>query len=230
VVEKWGLELRDFGRPFVLMGIGGWLVQNADRWIVAFLFGNDQAGLFNLAGNVAGVVPSFVSAGLMQRVFPSIFRQADQAKSPADWRRLAGRCDRVTMAFLGLTVAGLAMLHLLGPYLTGWLISKPNYGPSMPLLFPAGIAAAAVQTNQFQYLLLQGQHNSLGMVKVMSILATIRTLGSILAGMVSWSAFVIWLLISTAIIALLGRALIRRLALADFEEPRTPVLVDSSRG
>ncbi len=227
--DKWRQELRDFGRPFIWMGVGGWLLQFADRWTVAFFFGEHQAGVFNLASNIASMVPALVCGMLMQRVFPAIFRASDQARTEADWRRLARRCDQATLLFLGVTLGGLAALHLVGPYLVGWLVSA-RYAPCMPLLVPAGMGAVAMQTNQFQYLLLQGQHNSSAMVRVMLILATIRTIGTVAAAAVSWTVLLGWLLVSSLVVAGLGRALIQRVVLSHCRETRADALVSSVRG
>ncbi len=209
VRAAWIQELRDFGRPFMVLGIGGWLLQNADRWIVAVLFAKEQSGVFNLASNMAAIVPNFAAAGLMQRVFPAIFRQADSARTEQDWLRLARKCDWATGAMLGLTLAGLLTLQWISPWLRGWLIDE-SYGPSLRLLLPAGMAALSLQANQFQNLLLQGQHDSSSMVKVMLVLATMRTVGSIAAAAVSWSVFLVWLLFSAILVAVVGRALIRQ--------------------
>jgi O-antigen/teichoic acid export membrane protein len=226
---QWRKELRDFGRPFMAMGVAGWLLMYADRWVVDFAFGDEQLGLFTLASNIGSIVPGLVSAGLMQGAFPAVFRQSDQARSPQDWRNLARRCDWFTLLFLGVAVAGLGALQLVGPLLVGWLIGN-QYAPSMPLLLPAGMGAVAMQANQFQYLLLQGQHNSAGMLRVMLVLSGMRTIGSIVAGSISWSAFLGWQLISALLIVLLGRLLIQRMALSNSSEPKAGALAGSIRG
>jgi O-antigen/teichoic acid export membrane protein len=215
LVAQWRQELRDFGRPFVIMGLGGWLMLNADRWIVSFAFDERRLGLFSLATNIASIVPTFICAALMQWKFPAVFRASDRARSERDWRELARKCDRLTLLFLGLTLGGLGVLQLVGPHLVGWLIGQ-KYAASMPLLLPAGMATVALQTNQFQYLLLQGQHNSSGMIKVMLPLAALRTAGSLVAGAISWPVFLGWLLVSTALVAWVGRVSIQRMALLNY--------------
>jgi O-antigen/teichoic acid export membrane protein len=226
---KWLEELRVYGRPFILMGAGGWLLLNVDRWVVAWAFGWEQAGLFNLAANIAGIVPNMAVAGLLQWVFPGVFRQADTSRSTEDWQRLARRCDYCTLLFLGVTVGGLLALAAVGPYLVGWLISE-QYAPSMALLLPAGLAAAATQINQFQYLLLQGQHDSVSMAKLMIVLALIRTAGSVLAAAVSWPFFLGWLMISTLLVGWLGRTWIQKTVFQKLLEPKPDNLINSVRG
>ena len=209
---RWARELRDYGRPFVLMGVGGWLLQNADRWVVAQFFGEAQAGLFAMASNIGAIVPSLFAAGLMQLFFPRVFRQADAAKTVSDWHALARFCDRITWLLLGLSLVGLAALSWIGPHLVGWLIGE-KYQVAMTLLFPAGLAMLTVQANQFQYLLLQSRHNSVDMVKAMIVVAVVKTAGSVVAAAINWSAFLLWLALSTLVCAWLGRFLIQRLAL-----------------
>lgn len=218
---RWRQELRDFGRPFVLIGAGGWLLQSADRWIVAFRFGAEQAGLFNLATNLAAVVPALAVGALMQLVFPGVLRGADAARSPGDWRALARRCDLFTALVLAGGLGGLLALHAAGPWLLGWLIA-PRYADSLPLLLPAGCASMAAQANQFQYLLLAGRENSRAMVKVMLVVASARTLGCLLAAAWSLPAFLAWVVASTPLVAVLGRVLVRRAALPGGERLARP--------
>jgi O-antigen/teichoic acid export membrane protein len=221
---RWHTELREFGRPFVWMGVGSWLLLNADRWVVGVRFGEVQLGTFTLASNIASIIPNMVCAGMLQWVFPAVFRQADAARSTKDWRKLARRCDQFTLLFLAVTVSGLLCLKFLSPFLVPWLISR-KYAPGLPYLLPAGLAAAATQVNQFQYLLLQGQHDSNSMVRVMVLLASIRTAGSILAAWISWPVFLGWLMVSTLLVSLLGRARIQHLAFQ-----KAAVLVEADIG
>lgn len=216
--ERWGLELRRYGRPFIAMGVGSWLLANADRWVVVSCFGEEAAGLFSLASGMASVVPTLAMGGLMQLVFPKAFRQADAAQTGADWARLAKWCDQITLLFLGLTAAGLLVLWLASPYLLGSLISM-KYAPALAILAPTGCGVLTAQVNQFQYLLLQGQHNSLGMVKVMAVTAGVKTLGSLVAALISWEAFLGWLFLSVLVNWVVGRAMIRHLALSPLSAP-----------
>jgi O-antigen/teichoic acid export membrane protein len=216
--HRWRRELREYGRPFILLGVGGWLLQSADRWVVVQFYGEEQAGLFALATSLGAVVPTLAVSALMQRVFPEVFRQADRARTLADWQALARRCDRATLLFLGLTLGGLLSLHWLGPQLVGWLI-HPRYGPAMSMLLWAGLAMVTVQVNQFHYLLLQGQHNSTAMVKVMACVSGVKTLGSVITAAISWPLFLSWLAVSVLVSAWLGRFLIHRIALTAVSVP-----------
>lgn len=208
---QWVAELREYGRPFIILGIGSWLLQYADRGVVMLFFGEKQAALFSLASMLSSYVPNLVLATLMQVVFPKIFRRSDQAATPAEWRAIARSCDQANWAFIGLAVAGLLGLAWQGHILVESVIGK-KYGPAMHLVIPAGMAILASQANQFQFLLLQGRHNSLGMVKVTLVLAAVKTLGSVVAAAISWEALEIWLVASLFICVLAGRQMIRHYA------------------
>jgi len=212
-VASWASALRTYGRPFAALGVGGWLLQNADRWIVERLFGVEQAGQFAMAAGIGGVVPLFFLSVLMQAFFPVAFREADAARSAADWKRLGRKCDLMTAAFLLATLAALGALSLLGPTLVGGLVA-PSYAPAIRILFASGLAMASVQTNQFQYLLLQGRQDSRAMVRVMIVVAAVKTAGSIVTALISWELFLSWLALSVLVCAVLGRALVRRMVLS----------------
>lgn len=209
---RWKTELREYGRPFVLLGIGAWFLMSADRWVVKQFYDDHQAGLFAIASTIGAFVPTIVLGALMQFALPRVFRKADLAKTEQDWRQIASRCDHVTVIFVVLSLAGLVALHWMGPYLVGWLIS-PTYAEALPMVIPAGMATMTALTNQFYYLLLQGQHNSAAMVRVMTVVAGLKTAGSIAAAAVSFNAFLGWLAFSLLLGAGIGRFMIRRIAL-----------------
>src|SRR5206468_2075540 len=98
--SRWTGELRAYGRPFVLIGIGAWTLQSADRWVVEHFFESARVGLFALASNMGAVIPTVVVGALMQLFFPRFFRQADQADSAEKWRKLARRSDQLTLVLL----------------------------------------------------------------------------------------------------------------------------------
>lgn len=205
----WQRELRQFGRPFLWIGAGNWLFQFADQWIVEW-FHPGHLGEFGVAIRIALTVPSVISAGLMQWAFPRVFREADRAKSPADWQALVKSCDRYTALFVVAGAGALVVLSWIMPWLVGdGRLVAEKYRGSIAFLIPAGISFMAVQVNQFHYLLLQGQHNSGGIVRVMVITAGLKTVGSIAAAAYSWTAFLLWLPFATLLVALLGRFLIQ---------------------
>jgi O-antigen/teichoic acid export membrane protein len=210
--QRWLLELCEYGRPFVWLGVGGWLLQFADRWVVSLFFGDERAGIFSMASNLGAYVPNLAMGLVMQRVFPAVFREADIASQLEHWRQLARRCDKITMIFFGLALGGLGLFALIGPQLVGGLIDQ-QYAASVDLVFMAGLSMLSVQINQFQYLLLQGQHNSADMVKVMLVVSGTKTIGSVLFACISWNALLCWISFSVIICGFVGRRMVHKIAL-----------------
>ena len=210
--RQWLVELKDYGRPFLFLGIGGWLLQNVDRWILLHFFGEEQVVYFSFALAIGSIVPMVLVGALMQFFFPIIFRQSDLARTEADWRRIAKRCDQITFGFLGISLLGLSAVHLLAPHLVGSLIAS-KYALALPMIVPAGMVMVNAQIHQFYYLLLQGQHNSAGMVRVIMVVAAIKTVGGIVAGAISFQAFLTWLATSALLGGWIGRQMILQMAL-----------------
>ncbi|HVY71724.1 MAG TPA: oligosaccharide flippase family protein [Verrucomicrobiae bacterium] len=217
VRDAWLAELRTYGRPFIILGVGGWLLQYADRWVISWFIEEKQLGLFVLASVLSSYVPNLVQTTLMQLLFPRIFRQSDHATTLEEWRSIAGQCDRASWMYLSLSCAGLVALWAGGNLLVGRLIHI-KYGPAMALVIPAGMATLTGLANQFQFLLLQGRRNSADMVRVTLILAAVKTTGSVIAAAISWSCFLGWLVVSLPVSVVLGRMLIHRAAFQ--AEPR----------
>ena len=209
---RWTDELRGYTRAYFWLGVGGWLLQSADRWLGFALFDDRRTGLFALASSLAGIIPTILAGTMLQMSFPRVFRLADAAAGSDKWTHVARHCDRLTAVYLTAAVVGLLGLAWLGPHLVGWLVDA-RFAPALPLVLAAGLATVSVQVNQFYYLLLQGQQRGAKMVAVMGAVAGVKTLGSALAAWVSWEWFLGWQCASVAVSALLGRQLIRRAAL-----------------
>lgn len=211
--SRWREELRGYSRPYFWLGVGGWLLLFADRWLVFALFDERRTGLFALASSLGSIIPAATAGIMLQLGFPRMFRLSDEAQASGDWSAVARRCDRLTVVYLVVAIGGLTLLAVLGPHLVGWLVDA-RFAPAMPLVLAAGMAAVSVQVNQFHYLLLQGQQKSADMVPVMGAVAGVKTAGSLVAACVSWDSFLAWQCVSVAVTALLGRQLIRRAAFA----------------
>jgi O-antigen/teichoic acid export membrane protein len=228
VMKTWIQELRSYGRPFLFLGIGGWLLLNVDRWIVDLFFDRSRVGLFVYAANLGAIVPTLTATAMMQAFFPGIFRRSDFAKSSEDWRQIARRCDKLTAAFTIFSLAGLGM-HIAAPFLLGSLIAE-KYAPVLPMVIPAGLVMVNLQINQFYYLLLQGQHNSAGMVWVMLIVAAIKSLGGIIGAAISWESFLGWLILAPLVCGWVGRTIILHMTLKRPMGPPDPVTASVQRG
>lgn len=229
VVRQWMRELKSYGRPFLFLGVGGWLLLHADRWIVDQFYEKARVGFFIYAANLGGIIPTITATAMMQAFFPGIFRRADLARTPADWRKIANRCDQLTIGFVILSLSGLVALHFISPFLIGSLIDQ-KYAPVLPMILPAGLVMLNSQINQFYYLLLQGQHNSAGMVWVMLIVAGIKTLGGIIGAAISWEAFLGWLILAPLVCGWAGRTIILRMTLQRPLGPPDPILASVQRG
>lgn len=229
LVRKWMQELKSYGRPFLFLGIGAWLLLHVDRWIVDQFYEKARVGFFTYAANLGAIIPTITATAMMQAFFPGIFRRADLAQTPADWRKIAIRCDQLTVGFVVLSVTGLVALHFLAPLLLGSLIDE-KYAPVLPMIVPAGLVMLNSQINQFYYLLLQGQHNSAGMVWVMLVVAAVKTLGGIVAAALSWEAFLGWLILAPLVCGWAGRTAILRMTLKRPMGPPDPVRASVQRG
>ena len=206
--ERWTQEMGSYGRPFMLLGVGSWCLLSTDRWLVFHFFHEDFAGIFSMAFAIAAILPNMLYAGLMQSVFPKAFRDADSATVTEDWRKLARRCDWMTVAFVTSSCGVLTCVQLLAPFILGWIVNI-RYAPSMGLILPAGLAAISLQVNQFYFLLLQGKHNSSAMVQVMFAVAGIKIVGGIVAALISIRAFEIWLVLGMFVCWGVGRTMVR---------------------
>lgn len=216
---KWLGEARDYGKPFFYLGIGGWLLLFADRWALAFFHPEEVVGHYGLAMSLASVPPTFVLSFLMQWVFPGVFRASDQAATPEDWKAILKKCDKATALFFTGSIGAVGLLHYIGPHLVPWLVHE-RYAPSMPMIFAAGMSLLASQALQFLYLILQGQKKTWAMVRVMTVVASIKTIGSVFAAAFSMEAFLIWLILSPLIALIIGRIMIRRAVFS--QPPNTP--------
>lgn len=212
-IARWRTELVEYGTPFIWLGVGNWLLQFADRWLISLVLGESKAGLFSTASGLSAYVPNVILGAMMQWVFPSIFNACDQAKGASDWREIASRCTRWTVGFVGISLSGLLLLQWVGPRWMRDLLGR-EYWESWTMVFASGMAAMTLQINQFYFLLLQGQHNSVGMVKVMMVVAGVKTLGSAVTLLAGWDWFLLWLCLSMPLCGWLGRVMIFDLALA----------------
>src|SRR4030095_13424287 len=97
------------------------------------------------------------------------------------------------------------------------------------MIFSAGLIMLNSQINQFYYLLLQGQHNSAGMVWVMLIVAAIKTLGGIIAAARSWEAFLGWLMVAPLVCGWVGRTIILHMTLKKPVGSPAPIVTSVQR-
>ncbi len=139
------------GPLFTVLAVTGWAVAGSNRWIMVLFFGPARTGFFAMAGNLALLVTAMLGTIFIQYFQPGFF--AASSEDPGPRRALARRVDRVALAYVLLSLAGLAALRLVAPLLIGTLIGE-NYRPALEYLIPAGGFAIAISTGLFYHSLL----------------------------------------------------------------------------
>jgi len=195
------------GPMFVALSATAWILSSLGRWIMAAFFGAGATGYFVLAGNLAALVPTMLGAVIFQFFQPDFFADASEGGAPR--KALAARVDRVAFGHAALSLAGLASLRLIAPWLIGPLISA-RYADALPWLLPAGAFATATMTASFYHsLLLAGRRERSCLPVDLSTAALLATgcLASAAAGM-EW--FARWMMLAPIVPWLLTRTLARR--------------------
>lgn len=200
------------GPLFVALAFAGWVMAGLQRWVVTAFFGATEAGYFTLAASLATLVPSMLGTIALQYAQPTLF--AAPAATAAERAQLAARVDRLSFAHAALSLAGLALLHLIAPLLVGPLIGE-RYRPAIALLFPAGCAMLAVVTGWFYHALLLAakRERACGPVELGAALALAAA--SVGAAALGRDIFLGWLVIAPALPWLLTRPLAQRALAAD---------------
>lgn len=203
---------REFtGWNFMIQAIAGWTALGLTRWLVIAFRGDEAAGYFTLAGNLAIILPSMLGTVLTQYFQPDLF--AAPTATAADRRHLAARVDRITALHTLGSVAALGVLHLLLPWLVGRIIGL-KYAAATPYVFPAGCFFAAVTMTQFhvQLLLAGGRADRIAWLE--SAKAVVLALTGVVAIALGERAFLLWLTASPLLPWTLSRGLARHWFLA----------------
>lgn len=184
-----------------------WTLSGMNRWIMAGFFGETQAGLFTLAGNLAQIIPAMLGAVFMQYFQPGFFTAPHSTVSER-WA-LARRVDILAGAYTLIALGGVVALHGLAPWLIGPIIAE-NYRPAIGYVVGAGCFSIAVSSGQFFHVMLLAVKNERACGPVDLGLAVVLITGGLLAaslGGEDW--FIRWLLITPLIPWLLARPLAR---------------------
>jgi hypothetical protein len=207
------------GAFFTVLALAGWALTGANRWIVAWRFGDYAAGLFTLAGNAALIAPSVLGTIFLQYFQPNFFALGDRATTDASARpQLARDVDRAALGYTAVAAFAVATLTAISPWLVGPLISE-TYRAALVWILPAGCFGVAAGTGLFYHsLLLSGRREAAcGLVDLTHIATLIG--GSLVASAISPSAFRLWLMFTPAVPWLVARPLARRYF---FMTPATP--------
>lgn len=143
------------GPLFVVLAAASWILTGLNRWVIAWCYGETEAGYFTLGGGTAVVLTSMLGTVIIQYLRPGFFALGD---GPVALRPTLAR--RVDLAALGYTLLALALLagiDAAAPSLVGSLIS-PDYRPALAWIVPGGCFGIACLTGVFYHtLLLAGQ-------------------------------------------------------------------------
>lgn len=143
------------GALFPILAVSGWALTGVTRWLAVAFFAPETAGHFTLANNVATILPGVLVAIAVQFSQPGWFAHPHELL--AQRRQLLRRVDATVAVFLGIAVAACGLLHLVAPYLVGWLIADA-FGPSVRFIFAAGCFAITTSIGAlYQSALLAGK-------------------------------------------------------------------------
>ncbi|ACB73579.1 lipopolysaccharide biosynthesis protein [Opitutus terrae] len=195
------------GPRFVALAAAGWILAGLNRWIVAWFFGVEQAGYFNLATNLGAVLPWMVGVVLLQYVQPQWF--AADASDPAAREHLLRAVDRIVLLYVAVALAAAATVHACVPLLTGTLIS-PRYADASGFVFMAGASATAGSTGVFYHALLMAAKRERACSAVDLGGAACLIVGGVVSAMAGLAWFKSWLLFSPVVPWLVNRTLARR--------------------
>jgi O-antigen/teichoic acid export membrane protein len=198
------------GPLFITLAIAGWVLGGMNRWVVAGLYGEETAGYFTLAGNIALILPSMLGSIMLQFVQPVWYAAYDE--SMASRNHLLRQADRIAFIYGGLAVAGILALHFLMPRLVGPLVST-RYAAATDMVLPAGFFAVAVTTGYFYHTLLLAVRREKACATSDLSGAACLVVGSLVSALAGWEWFIGWLVCTPLIPWLVVRPLARRAAL-----------------
>lgn len=196
------------GPLFTVLALSGWILAGQNRWLSVWFFGDVVGGLFTLASNIALIIPSLLGAVFLQFFQPRFYALADSPEAGAR-DQLARQVDRTAAVFCLASLATLAALRAVAPWLVGPLIA-PRYAAAIPWLIPTGCFGVATATAGFYHtLLLAGRcEHACGPVELTA--AAFLVMGGGVAASVSPAWFAWWLMATPLLPWLVTRPLARR--------------------
>lgn len=195
------------GPRFMALAAAGWILAGLNRWIVAWFFGVEQAGYFNLATNLGAVLPWMAGVVFQQYMQPQWF--AIDADDPTARQPLLRAVDRAVLLYAGVALAAAATVHACVPLLTGTLIN-PRYANAAEFVFIAGASATAGSMGVFYHALLMAAKRERACTAVDLGGAACLIVGGLLSAMAGLAWFKSWLLLSPLVPWLVNRTLARR--------------------
>jgi hypothetical protein len=139
------------GPLFTVLALANLVILGLNRWLIAWFFGEKEAGYFTLAGGAAAIFTSMLVTALIQYLQPDLFALGD---GPAKNRpALARRVDQVALFYSATGLAGVIFLSAIAPRLIGPLIS-PAYREAVKWIIPAGCFGLTVSLGLFYHTML----------------------------------------------------------------------------
>jgi hypothetical protein len=194
------------GPLFIALALAGWILSGLNRWLVAWRFGEVEAGYFTLAGGAAMIAPTVLGSVLMQYSQPVFFALGDA--HPADPRPLARRVDQAAVGFAALALLAVGCVSFIAPWLVGPLIN-PAYRDSLGWIVPAGCFATATMTAVFYHTLLLAGHRERACGPVDLTTAAVLAAGCVAASLAGQAWLGRWMMFTPVVPWLLTRPLAR---------------------
>lgn len=186
---------------YAFNGLLLWALFAIGRWIVGAFFPQEIAGYFNLAATLAFVLPSALSTTADAIFSPLVYAAAAEARSDADWKKIAHNTDARACLYLGLSIAGAIAVQLIAPFLVGNLIAS-KYASATHWLLACGFFWATLGTHQYYALLLQAAGLHLRVLKLNTAVLVLVIAGSALTATAGPDRFKLWLVCSPFLLVL----------------------------
>jgi hypothetical protein len=190
------------GPQFVVLAVSAWVLLGLNRWVVAWLFGAETAGLFTLATNLGTILPIVAGNALLQYFLPQWF--AMPIDTIAARRHLLSAVDRIALFYTIIAIGLTAVVYLVLPHLIGPLINARYLGA-------IGFVLGTVAT--YYHVALIAAHRERACLVADLSGAVCLIVGTVVAGLVNIEWLIRWLIISPIIPWIINRSFARASAL-----------------
>lgn len=198
------------GPLFIILATAGWVLGGLNRWLIAYHFGDIEAGYFTLMGGAAGIGTTMLGSVVMQYAQPGLFALGD--RSAGDLKPLVQRADRLALAYIGMAGLLLAGGKMVAPWFVGSLIN-PAYAPALQWIVPGGgFGITTIMLVIYHATLLAG-HREEACGRVELVTAAVLGGGCALSAAMGTHALMVWLSLSPVVPLLLTRPLARHFLL-----------------
>ncbi len=199
------------GPRFVILAIAAWILAGMNRWLVAWLFGAETAGYFNLASNIGFILPNVFGTVILLYVQPQWF--ALVINHPEARRKLLREVDRVALIYTLLALGMAAGIHAGMPLLIGPLVSV-RYLSATTFVLMTGCSTVSLTVGIFYHVMLLAARRERACTKADLGGAACLILGSVVSASAGLAWFKGWLVLSPVVPWLVNRTLARRALLA----------------